>query len=66
MTNNIEQHFEKLEEIIEKMEEQNVTLDESFELYKLGLDEVKKANSMLNDMEKEMLVLNPNGQLEEF
>lgn len=41
-------------------------LDEAFELYKKGLDEVKSANDMVQGMEKAMLVLNSDGQLEEF
>ena len=62
----LEEHFANLEQIVAKMEDQNVTLDESFELYKKGLDEVKKANDMLTGIEKAMLVLNEDGQLEEF
>ena len=42
------------------------SLDEAFELYKKGLDEVKSANDMVQGMEKAMLVLNSDGQLEEF
>lgn len=33
---------------------------------KRGLDEVKSANDMVQGMEKAMLVLNSDGQLEEF
>ena len=44
----------------------DVSLDEAFELYKKGLDEVKSANDMVQGMEKAMLVLNSDGQLEEF
>lgn len=62
----LEDRFEKLDEIISKMEEGSVGLDESFELYKLGLDQIQAANEMLDTMEKAMLVLNKNGQLEEF
>lgn len=62
----LEDRFERLDEIISKMENQSVGLDESFELYKTGLDEVKAANDILNTMEKAMLVLNEDGDLEEF
>ena len=54
------------EEIIEKMEAAEVSLDASFELYKNGLEEIKAANALLDDMEKAMLVLNEDGSLEEF
>ena len=64
--NTLEERFTKLEEIVKKMEDPDVSLDESFELYKAGLDEIKNAGSMLDGMEKSMLVLNEQGELEEF
>ena len=48
------------------MEDENVTLDESFELYKKGLNEINAANKALDTIEKEMLVLRADGELEEF
>lgn len=62
----LEERFEHIEEIIEKMETGDITLDKSFELYKNGLEEIKAANAMLDDMEKAMLVMNEDGSLEEF
>lgn len=62
----LEEHFKKIEEIIEQMETGDTTLDKSFELYKSGLEEIKSANSILETMEKAMLVLNEDGTLEEF
>ena len=62
----LEERFEKLEENVSKMEDSSVSLDESFELYKTGLDEIKEANMALDKIEKAMLVLGQDGQLEEF
>ena len=62
----LEEHFEHIEEIIEKMETGDITLDKSFELYKSGLEEIKAANAMLETIEKAMLVMNEDGSLEEF
>lgn len=62
----LEERFEYIEDIIEKMETGDITLDKSFELYKNGLEEIKAANAMLDDMEKAMLVMNEDGSLEEF
>lgn len=62
----IEERFQSIEEIINQMEQGKSSLDESFELYKTGLEEIKKANTMLEDMEKAMLVLTEDGNLEEF
>ena len=65
-TVSLEERFEHIEEIIDKMETGDITLDMSFELYKNGLEEIKAANAMLDDMEKAMLVMNEDGSLEEF
>ena len=62
----LEERFAHLEQIVARMEDPDVSLDEAFELYKKGLDEVKSANDMVQGMEKAMLVLNSDGQLEEF
>ena len=62
----LEERFEHIEDIIEQMEQGDITLDKSFELYKNGLDEIKAANAMLDDIEKAMLVMNEDGSLEEF
>ena len=62
----LEERFEHIEEIIGRMETGDVSLDMSFELYKNGLEEIKAANAMLDDMEKAMLILNEDGTLEEF
>ena len=62
----LEERFEQIEEIIGQMETGDVSLDQSFELYKNGLEEIKAANAMLDEMEKAMLVLNEDGSLEEF
>lgn len=62
----LEERFAHLERIVASMEDADVSLDEAFELYKKGLDEVKSANDMVQGMEKAMLVLNSDGQLEEF
>ena len=62
----LEEHFSHIEEIIDEMETGEVSLDKSFELYKNGLEEIKAANAMLDTIEKAMLVLNADGNLEEF
>lgn len=62
----LEDRFEHIEEIISEMETGEVSLDKSFELYKNGIEEIKLANAMLDDMEKAMLILNEDGSLEEF
>lgn len=62
----LEDRFDNLEKIIGQMEAQDVTLDASFELYKSGVEELKEANKLLDNIEKSMLVINNQGELEEF
>lgn len=62
----LEERFDTIEDILEQMESGEISLDESFELYKKGLSEIKAANESLDLIEKAMLVLNENGELEEF
>lgn len=62
----LEERFKNLDEILSKLEDSQVSLDESFELYKKGIDEIKAANEALDKVEKAMLVLNQDNELEEF
>lgn len=62
----LEERFAAIELILDQMEGENVTLDESFELYKKGMEQMKAANQALDQIEKAMLVMNESGELEEF
>lgn len=62
----LEERFAAIELILNQMEDENVTLDESFELYKKGMEQMKAANQALDQIEKAMLVMNESGELEEF
>lgn len=62
----LEETFQQLEQIIARMESPDATLDESFLLYQNGIEKLKQCNTMLDEVEKKMLVLNSEGKLEEF
>ena len=62
----LEESFSMIEDILEKMEDEDVTLDQSFDLYKQGIEQIKAANADLDRIEKAMLVINEDGELEEF
>ena len=62
----VEEHFSRIEETIEQMERGDISLDQSFTLYQTGIQEIKAVNEMLDAMEKEMLVISGEGNLEEF
>lgn len=56
----IEENFEKLEEIIGALEESDITLEKSFQLYKEGIKLVKSCNAQLDKVEKQMIILEEN------
>lgn len=62
----LEEAFEELEDIIEKMNDREVSLDDSFALYTEGMKLLKYCNEQLDTVEKKMLVLNEEGELHEF
>ena len=62
----LEERLALIEEILDQMENPEVTLDQSFALYKQGIEQIQSANQSLDAIEKEMQVINENGELEEF
>lgn len=62
----LEQTFERLEETIEKLEQEDISLEESFKLYKEGMKLIKACNDRIDKVEKEVLKLNEDGELDEF
>ena len=62
----LEETLGQVEEIIRQMEESEVSLETSFQLYQQGVEKLKTCNMTLDEVEKKMLVLNQNGELSEF
>lgn len=62
----LEEMFERMESIIEKMETEGVSLEESFRLYSEGMQLLKKCNETIDTVEKQVLVLDENGETHEF
>lgn len=62
----LEEHFLSIEEILKMMENPDITLEQSFSMYQKGMEELKEANAMLDEIEKAMLVMTEQGELEEF
>ena len=62
----IDQGFDSLEEIIEKMQDTEVSLEDSFALYEQGMKMLKNCNQKIDAVEKKMLKMNEQGELEEF
>lgn len=54
----LEESFEKLDEVISRMESGNISLEESFKLYNEGIKLVKNCNSQLDKVEKQIVIIN--------
>ncbi len=62
----LEEAFEKLEGIVEKLEQDTVSLEESFQIYKQGMELLKQCNESIEKVEKQVLVLQEDGETHEF
>lgn len=62
----IEELFLEIEEIISRMEDKEVSLEQSFSLYESGMKKLKMCNDKIDAVEKKLLILNQQGELEEF
>lgn len=55
--NNLEQSFLELNEIIKKLESEDVSLEDSFSLYQEGVKLLKNCNDSIDRVEKQLIVL---------
>ena len=62
----LEEALGKLDETIMKLQSEEVSLEESFELYKIGMDYVKICSETIDMVEKKVLMLNQEGNLNEL
>lgn len=63
---NLEEMFKDLEELIGKIENEEITLEQTFDLYNNGMELLKKCNLSIDEVEKKVLVLDENGETDEF
>ncbi len=63
-SSSLEDTFEKIDDILRQMESGELTMNESFKKYKEGIELVKKCNSMIDRVEKEMVILNDDNDSE--
>ncbi|MEE8836275.1 MAG: exodeoxyribonuclease VII small subunit [Eubacteriales bacterium] len=62
----LEQAFGRLDELAGRLEEKDVPLEESFRLYKEGMDLLKFCRSQIDTVEKKMQVITEDGELRDF
>ncbi len=62
----IEDSFASLEKLISDMENGGLSLDETFKKYNDGLKLIKQCNTQLDKVEKQIIVLNENGDKDDI
>ncbi len=62
----LEESFEKLDEMLRELESPDISLEESFQVYEEGMKLLGHCNEIIDRVEKKVLKLNGNGELEEL
>ena len=62
----LQEIFAQLDEVIAGMEQEEVSLEETFELYHKGMDMLKLCNERIDKVEKKMLLVDNEGEEHEF
>lgn len=62
----LEKAFEELDKKVALLEDENITLEDSFKYYKEGMELIEKCAASIDTVEKKVLVLNKNGGLDEL
>ena len=60
----LEDNFSVLEELIEQLEEEDISLEEAFTAYSRGMQVLKQCNEQIDRVEKQVMKLNEEGHLE--
>ena len=62
----VETAFQELDRLAGRLEDQVTSLEESFALYKKGMELLKYCSEKLDTVEKKMLQINEDGTFSEF
>lgn len=62
----LEASLEQLEQVMEELGSPELSLEESFAMYKKGMDLLLKCNQAIDKVEKELMILEENGISDEF
>lgn len=62
----LEENFERLEETIGHLEQEDIPLEDAFKAYTLGMQILKQCNDQIDRVEKQVLKLGETGELEEL
>ena len=58
----MEEAFEELNELLTKMDSDQISLEDSFKLYQEGVQLVRYCNEKIDKVEKQMMILNEMGE----
>lgn len=62
----LEDNFERLDQMIQQLEQEDLPLEEAFKTYTSGMAILKQCNEQIDRVEKQVLKLTETGELEEF
>lgn len=62
----LEESFARLDEMLEKMEDRELPLEESFRLYQQGMQLLARCNEKIDVVEKKIRIMNGDGGFDEF
>ena len=62
----LETAFDQIEQLLQKLQEGEVSLEESFRLYEQGMKLLQKCNENIDHVEKQMLQIDEAGHTHEF
>lgn len=62
----LEELFEDLDQVVSKLEGEDISLEESFQLYQRGMEMLKECNETIDTVEKKVQMLDEDGETHEF
>ena len=62
----VEEAFAQIEEVISRLEDEEITLEQSFREYNRGMELLRRCNEAIDRVEKKVLKINEDGGLDEF
>ena len=62
----LEESFLKLDDMLEKLENPDIPLEEAFDLYKEGMELLASCNEKIDTVEKKIMMMNGDGTIAEF
>ena len=62
----LETTFQEINDIISKLEQEDITLEDSFSLYQEGLKLLKYCNDSIDKVEKKLIILGEKSETDEL